>query len=96
MQLVGVAGERDRGAVGRDGAPGRLAGAQRVEQAQGVAVDVDDDQVGVAVDELVERGVAVGDRLDLVAVGGEVVGEEEPGRVVGLGERGCVGRCGWS
>ena len=62
--------------------------------AEGVAVDVDDDQVGVAVDELVERGVAVGDRLDFVAVGGEVVSEKEPGGVVGLGEQDAWGVVG--
>jgi hypothetical protein len=58
-----------------------------VEQAQRVAVDVADDEVGLGARERLKRGRAVSGLQDAVAVGGEVVGEEGARGGVLLGEQ---------
>ena len=87
LQPVGVAAQHDQRRVGVGPAGGPLAGADRVEQLERLAVDVDEDQVRLRGAQQRERLRPVGRDQHPVAVGGEVVGEERARGVVLLGTR---------
>ena len=90
-ELVGAAREHDQRHVGVDARRDALGVPHGVEQSERVAVDVADDEVRLAGLDGGERGVPVLGDEHVVAVGGEVVGEEGAGGGVLLGEQDRVG-----
>ena len=87
LQPVGVAAQHDQRRVRVRPASGSLAGADRVDKREGLAVDVDEDQVGVRSAQQRERLRPVGRDQHPVAVSGEVGGEERARGVVLLGDQ---------
>ena len=87
LQPVGVAAHDDQRRVGIGPAGEPLARADRVDELERPAVDVDEDQVRMGRAQQRERLRPVGRGQHPVAVGGEVVGEERARGVVLLGQQ---------
>ena len=86
--------EDDHRGVGGDGEQRGVAVAQSVDQREGLAVDVDQDQVCGGGAQVCERGGVVSDGIDGEPVGGEVVVKERAGGLVLVGEQDANGgRC---
>jgi hypothetical protein len=82
-----VAAQHDQRNVGIDPCGESLAGADRVDELERLAVDVNQDQVRRRRAQQCERLGAVGCGQHAVAVGGQVVGQERARGVVFLGQQ---------